>query len=230
MRILIVSLIITSGFFVTGTVRAQPAQLSAPATETPALPDLTPDVITKPGNGYQAPANPLNEGESVIAPSQEPWQKEKAKRKGGKTADEVFATLPTEIQSQILDETHSVHNQCTQYKIYAQLHNCECLGSRYFEERVFSPEQSKDTIVGAISGECTSVPGVAGYGFDQCIAAMRYVVHETHMSAFCNCFANTLAENYQRSPWPDFENLRALTSKSNATCLKKVPGAIIGLP
>lgn len=230
MRILIVSLMIAGGFFITGPAHAQPAQLSAPATDATALPDLSPDVIKKPEGGYQAPVNPLDEGESVIAPSQEPWQKEKAKRKGGKTADEVFATLPVEVQSQILDETNSVHNQCTQYKIYSQFHNCECLGSRYFEERVFSPDKSKDTLVAELAGECTSVPGVAGYGFDQCIAAMKYIVHQTHMSAFCNCFANTLAENYKDAPYPDFENLRGLTSKSNATCLKKVPGAIIGLP
>lgn len=234
MRVTLLSFLITI-FFVTGPVSAQPVMeeatpvLIAPQ-QAPTLPDLTPDQIVKPAPAYQPPAAALDDGQSTVFPSLEPLQPFSPKRSSKKTVDEIFATLPYEIQTMILDETKTVNSQCHHYDIYSQFHDCECLGSRYFEERVFSPEESRDTIVGRLSGECTSIPGVAGYGYDQCMSAMRFVLIPNRMEEYCTCFANQLAENYKMSPYPDFGNLRALNSRTNTYCLQRVRSAIKGLP
>lgn len=233
MRILILSLMIVTGLCGATAAYAQPALSETPATQQAApatLPDLSPDVIKKETPGYQAPSSVANEEKSVIVPSQEPWRKEKPKRQDGRSAEEVFATLPADIQKQILDEAEGVNRQCNQYNLYSQFHNCECLGTRYFEERVFNPEASKDTIVGEISGECASIAGVAGYGYDMCVTSMRKVLVQERLGAYCTCYANTLAEGYKQNPYPDFDNLRGLGQKANSVCIRKVPGAIVGMP
>lgn len=245
MRVIILSLMIAAGMTAAARAQEQPARLEVPALlgeaapapvaaapDTPSpvtLPDLSPDVLNAPVRTYEAPAGITPDTKSVISPAMEPWQKEKKKRWKGKTADEVFLTLPYDVQSQILDETYKVNAECNNYKIYSQFHNCECMGSHYFEERVFNPEISKDTLVGRISGECASIPGVAGYGYDQCLASMRFLLIKSRVGDYCTCFANTLAENYKISPSPDFSHLRALSSKTNTQCLAKFPASLKAL-
>lgn len=225
MRFLLLSLMTLMVLTLPGAVHAQTATGTTPPVT---LPDLTPDVIVK--QKYQQAARLRDEGRSVIAPSMEPWQKEQRAKDRGRKADEIFKQLPYQVQSQILDETYTVNNECHQYGLYAQFHDCDCLGSRYFEERVFNPEDSKDSIVGHIAGECASLPGVAGYGYDQCLSSMRYVLVAARTGDYCTCFANKLAENYKMSPNPDFDNLRALSSMTNTYCLQSVKSAFKQVP
>lgn len=236
MKLYILSAIFVCNFLASASVQAQPAVLearpllAAPESTEAALPDLSPTILT-PEDPTRQPATILpNEGESVISPSLEPWQKSRIRRFKGKTADEIFVTLPYEVQNLILNETYKVNADCNHYDIYSQFHDCECLGARYFEERVFTPESNKDTIVGHISGECTSVPGVAGYGYDQCISAMRYMLVPARIDDYCTCFANKFAENYQLNPYPDFGHLRALNSMTNTYCLRTVRSVVKNLP
>lgn len=234
MRFLLLSMMITAALLSAGIAQAQaPVMLENPeATPAPIimLPDITPDVIDRSTPAYQAPNLSAEEGQSIIAPSLEPWQKAPRKKYRGKNADDIFLTLPYDIQSLILDETYSVNAECHQYSTYAQFHDCECLGSRYFEERVFNPEDNKDSIVGRISGECASIGGVAGYGYDQCLSGMRYVLVAARTEDYCTCFANKLAENYVQSPSPDYDNLRALSSRTNTYCLQKVKSSVKPVP
>lgn len=221
MRVIVLSLMMAVGLMSAQHTWAQ----EQPAT----LPNLSPDILTAPVREYESPVGITPNTPSVIAPSMEPWQKSTKKRWKGKTADEIFMTLPYESQNQILDETYKVNAECNHYTIYSQFHNCECMGAEYFEERVFNPEISKDTLVGRISGECASIPGVAGYGYNQCLSSMRYILIKSRVEDYCTCFANKLAENYKISPGPDFGHLRALSARTNTYCLTKVPAAIKSL-
>ncbi len=242
MRVIILSLMIAAGLAT--AAQAQEARLEVPAllgeaapatapadTTLPVatLPDLSPDIISNDPAGFEPPTDITPESESVISPIMEPWQNAPRKRWKGKTADEIFMTLPVDVQNLILEETYKVNADCHNYAIYSQFHDCECMGSAFFEERVFDPEISKDTLVGKISGECASIPGVAGYGFSQCLASMRFILVKQRVDDFCTCFANTLAENYKTNPEPDFANLRALSTRANRTCLTNVPASIKSL-
>jgi len=243
MRVIILSLMIAAGLAAAAQAQeagrlevpallGKAAPVAAPADTTlpvATLPDLSPDIIGKDPAGFEAPAGITPESESVISPMMEPWQNAPRKRWKGKTADEIFLTLPYDVQNLILEETYKVNAECHNYSIYSQFHDCECMGSHFFEERVFNPEASKDTLVGKISGECASIPGVAGYGFNQCLASMRFILVKQRIDDFCTCFANALAENYKINPEPDFANLRALSTRANRTCLTDVPASIKSL-
>lgn len=199
-----------------------------PATTTEQtldVPDLTPDILDD-GPKEQVQTVPAKDDKSVIAPYMEPWQKREVRTFKGKSADEIFQSLPMESQDQILAESQKVFNECNHYKIYSQFHDCECLGSTYFEERVFTPEKSRDTIMGKIAGECTSEPGVAAYGHDKCLNSLSLALDSRHAEEFCKCYALTFAKHYKDNPYPDFQNLRALSSRTGSDCLKKVPNAM----
>ncbi|MCM2343102.1 MAG: hypothetical protein NDJ24_00915 [Alphaproteobacteria bacterium] len=200
------------------TLTAEPSVLDAP-------PDLNPTIVDDQPK-EQVQTAPAEDGKSVIAPYMEPWQKREKRTFKGKSADQIFQTLPVDSQNQILDESQKVFNECHHYKLYSQFHDCECLGSTYFEERVFSPEKSRDAIMGKIAGECTSEPGVAAYGHDQCLNSLSLILDSRHMDEFCKCYALTFAKNYKDSPYPDFQNLRAIGSRTNTACLKQVPNAV----
>lgn len=220
--------IVGLGITLAGPALAQPVQLeeTAPAT----LPDLTPDVINKSVPGYVAPESAADAGESSMVSPEPEWSN--PRRPDRKiNADEIFAQLPYDVQNQILNETQDVNRECNNYNIYSQFHDCECLAGEFFEERVFSPEDHKDAIVGRISSDCVSVPGAAGYGYDQCLSAMRYVLKTDHTSEFCKCFALEFAKNYELSPYPDFDNIRAINGRTSTYCLKQSSSSPVkGLP
>lgn len=197
-------------------------ETNAPATTT--LPDLTPDAVVAPTYGFTPPPSLQQDGKSTINPRLEPWQKERRPDRA-KQAEAIFAKLPYEVQNQILDETNYVHRQCGMYETYAQFHDCECLGSIYFEERVIDPESSRDAIVGRISGYCVSLPGAAAFGYDQCLAGMRFVLVPGHVEEYCHCYALQFGKTYQQSPYPDFDNLRAVGRATGSYCLQRVPQA-----
>lgn len=196
-----------------------PAPVAAPAT----LPDLTPDAVKAPTYGYTPPAS-IEDGKSTIDPRLEPWEKERRPERA-QEAEALFAKLPVNIQNQILDETHYVHRQCGIYQTYAQFHDCDCIGSIYFEERVLDPESSRDAIVGRISGYCVSLPGAAAFGYGQCASAMRYMLVPSRADEYCKCYAVQFGKNYQRNPSPDFDNIRALGKRTTSYCIQNVPHA-----
>lgn len=209
------------------TLDAQPAaELPMPGQAKTNVPNLTPDMLDNTPK-EQVQTLPAEDGQSIIAPYMEPWQKREPRKFKGKSADEIFKTLPVESQNQILDESQKVFNECHHYKLYSQFHDCECLGSTYFEERVFNPENSRDTIMGKIAGECTSEPGVAAYGHDKCMNSLSLILDSRHMDEFCKCYALTFAKHYKDNPDPDFRSLRAISSRTNTDCLKQVPNAVM---
>jgi len=196
------------------------------------LPDLTPNTVVKPTYGYVAPKETLSPGESTMVSPEPEWANKKRKERKV-SAEEIFAKLPLDVQDQILAETAEANANCNKYKTYAQFHNCECLATHFFEERVFSPEDHKDRIVGRISSECVSLPGAAGYGFSQCTVGMRYMLKPERSTEYCKCFANEFAKGYQLSPYPDYDNIRAVNRRTNSACLKKLStpsSPIVGLP
>lgn len=203
-----------------------PGDIAAPpdAASTPALPNLTPDIIEQHTYGFTPPADLPDRGQSTVNPRMEPWEKPRRPDRA-RQAEEIFAKLPYETQSQILDETYDVHRQCNVYQTYAQFHDCDCIGSVYFEERVFDPESSRDAIVGRVSSACVSLPGAAAFGYDQCVAGMRYVLVPARADDFCKCFALQFGKNYQQSPYPNFDNIRALSKRTNDYCIRSVPYA-----
>lgn len=203
---------------------AAPATPAAPPATLPStLPDLTPDKVTKDAPDYVPPALTM-EGKSTVDPRLEPWEKERRKSRA-QEAEKIFRQLPMESQNQILDETYYVHRQCGIYQTYAQFHDCDCVGSIYFEERIFDPESSRDAIVGRIAGYCVSLPGAAAFGYDQCLSGMRFVLMPDRVEEYCRCYALQFGKSYQNSPYPDFDNLRLLGKQTGSYCNRQVPSA-----
>ncbi len=200
-------------------------ETSAPAPAAPAAPrDLKPDAVVPPVYGFTPPANLAPEGKSTIDPRLEPWEKERRPDRA-QLAESIFAKLPYDVQNQILEETHYVHRQCGIYETYAQFHDCDCIGSIYFEERVLDPESARDAIVGRISGYCVSLPGAAAFGYGQCAAGMRYMLVPDRAEEYCKCYALQFGKNYQQSPQPDFDNIRAIGKRTSSYCIQNVPHA-----
>lgn len=197
------------------------AQTPAPAAPPATLPDLRPDAVTKPEYGYVPPTTKLEPGESSILSSEPQWAGRPRKSRATE-AEAVFQSLPVEVQNMILTETQTVNNECHLYSTYAQFHDCECLGSVFFEERVLTPEETKDQIVARVSGECVSVPGLAGYGYDQCMSTMIYVLKDNRIEEYCKCFALEFAKGYEQSPYPDFDNVRAINGRAHPICIGKL--------
>lgn len=205
-------------------------QTLAPTTATPAakpeagIPDLTPDNIQPRTYGLTPPVT-AQPGQSTISPRHEPWQKQDDRAQRAQQAQEIFPRLPYEVQNQILSETHEAHRQCNVYGTYAQFHDCDCVGSVYFDERVLDPESSKDAIIARIARYCVSMPGAAAYGYSQCHAGMRFVLVPQRAEDYCKCYAVEFGKNYERSPYPDFDNIRALGKRANSHCIRTVPNA-----
>ena len=235
---LLLALLLTMGMgpLLAATAHAQPAMLEAQPllsppettaqTPTPETisPNLTPDTITPRTYGFTAPTEDSS-GRSTISPRHEPWQKDDDRQKRAAQAQAIFAKLPAAVQDQILNEAQDAHRQCNLYGIYAQLHDCDCIGSVYFDERVLDPESAKDTIVGRIARQCVSLPGASAYGYAQCHSGMRFVLVPQRAEDFCKCYATEFGKNYQRSPYPDFDNIRAIGKRTNSHCIRTVPYA-----
>ncbi len=213
---------------------AAPDTLAAPTTTAPAtpqtddaqnnVPNLSPDDVKQHNYGFTAPTTAIP-GQSTISPRHEPWAKPDDRAERARQAQEIFPKLPGEIQNQILTETYEAHRQCNVYGTYAQFHDCDCVGSVFFDERVLDPESSKDAIIARIARHCVSLPGAAAYGYSQCHAGMRFVLVPQRADDYCKCYALEFGKNYQRSPYPDFDNIRALGKLTNSYCIRNVPQA-----
>lgn len=199
------------------------AQENSPS-QAPVLPDLAPDVLTDEPAEKETGSAPVNDGASTISPSFQPLLKGREPRKhNGKTAEEIFTTLPAAVQDQILQESQKVFTECNHYNLYSQFHDCECLGATYFEERVFVPETTKDVLMGKIAGECTSEPGVAAYAQQKCLSSIGLFFGGKNLDNFCRCYALSYAQHYKDNPVPDFRHLRNISSKADQDCMKKLP-------
>ncbi len=197
---------------------------AAPDTTKNNTPDLTPDDVQQRTYGFTAPTT-TTPGQSTISPRHEPWAKPDDRAERARKAQVIFPKLPTDIQNQILTETYEAHRQCNVYGTYAQFHDCDCVGSVFFDERVLDPESSKDAIIARIARHCVSLPGASAYGYSQCHAGMRFVLVPQRADDYCKCYALEFGKNYQRSPYPDFDNLRALGKRTNTYCIRNVPQA-----
>lgn len=197
-----------------------------PSTKPPAsaTPNLTPDTIKPHSYGFTPPSG-TPEGQSTVSPRHEPWEKKDNRAERAELAQKVFHKLPADIQDRILAETYEAHHKCTIYETYAQFHDCDCVGSVFFDERVLDPESSKDVILSNVARHCVFVPGVAAYGYSQCHAGMRFVLVPQRADDYCKCYAEEFGKNYQRSPYPDFDNIRAIGKLANNHCIRAVPYA-----
>lgn len=195
-----------------------PAPLESAAAEDAVLPDIVPTPVEKRSGGMEMPI--LDDKDSVIKPIDGSIQPPVEKPRLQRSADEIFRMLPTIVQADILNESYSVHVECSRYTIYSQLHDCDCVGSRFFEERVFHPEKTKETMVHELSGECASEAGAAGYGYEKCLNVMRLAILPARLEEYCTCYGNKLGESYLNSPSADYGNLRYLGDKTNAYCMK----------
>lgn len=208
------------------TLQAPSDILNSPAS----LPDLTPETID-PYAEKPMDMPTFEDDQSTIAPNAatpalEPWQQEKRKTYNGQTADDIFWTLPKDVQDQILAETYDVHNQCKKYELYMKFHDCDCLGSRFFDERVFTPEATRDQISNKITSDCVSTASIAGYAYEECVSRSIRMLNVDKLDEFCTCYSNMYADEYKLSPYPDYTNLRQVGIRSNRACFKKVPGAL----
>jgi|JI10StandDraft_1071094.scaffolds.fasta_scaffold21785_5 hypothetical protein len=201
---------------------AAAAQDSAHDANT--LPDLSPTPNQR-REGMEMPEMP--DSSSVIKPADPAWHQPEEKPTRQHSAEKIFNQLPPEVQKQILDESHKVNQECKGYELYAQLHDCDCMGTRYFEERVFNPEIYPETLKHKLASECTNDAGVAGYANDQCMDTMVITIRPDKLEEYCKCYALQMAERYKNNPSADYGYLRALGSGSHTYCMKSLKTPII---
>lgn len=194
------------------------------AHDADTLPDLSPTPNQR-REGMEMPALP--EENSVMRSADPAWHQPEEKPKREHSAEKVFRQLPPDVQKQILDESHKVNQECKGYELYAQLHDCDCMGTRYFEERVFNPEIYPETLKNKLASECTNDAGVAGYAYDQCEATMVITIQPDKLEEYCKCYALQMAESYKNSPSADYGYLRAIGSSANSYCMKTMKTPII---
>lgn len=243
MKYSLLSLVLVTGLSLAQVSHAQenaaPARLDpAPTTTTVAAPDTAPgatsntntlpDLAPTPNQRRQGMEMPeLPDSSSVMKSADPAWRQPEEKPTRQHSAEKIFNQLPPEVQKQILDESHKVNQECKGYELYAQLHDCDCMGTRYFEERVFNPEKYPETLKHELASECTNDAGVAGYANDQCMNTMVITIRPDKLEEYCKCYALQMAESYKNNPSADYGYLRALGSSSHSYCMKSMKTPII---
>lgn len=135
-------------------------------------------------------------------------------------AKEIYENLPEVDKMRLIDETQEVFDYCDRKDLFSSFHDCSCVASNFFEERILAkPDPSLNIIAIAdqVSSGCVNVPGVAGYAYDKCYASYTPVMKYGH-EEFCTCYANEYARLYEKDPRAYVPNMAGIGANAIATC------------
>lgn len=107
----------------------------------------------------------------------------------------------SDIPDEALADMQNFHEECLVHYDLSAHYDCDCLSSRYLEERIKAgPNQSRQQIMLDISGECLDIARAAGRGYERCQSsgALNY---NGGMSPeeYCECAGRNYAILLQRS-------------------------------
>lgn len=107
----------------------------------------------------------------------------------------------SDIPDEALADMQDFHKECEAHYDLSAHYDCECLSSRYLEERIKAgPNESRQQLTMKLSGECFNIPGAAGRGFDRCQASGS-LNYNGGMSPteYCECVGRNYAILVQRT-------------------------------
>ena len=138
-------------------------------------------------------------------------------------ADEVYAQLPPDIQKMLIEETDFVHTYCQGQDMFASFHDCECVAAKFLDRRVLDYDPGLDpvTIADRVADQCPNAPGVAGYGYNQCVGLYGWQM-PVGLESFCTCYGNSFSELYMKDPRSVIPNITGIGSASLLRCSEKI--------
>lgn len=121
------------------------------------------------------------------------------------TEEETKNALPFENYSDIPDEAladmQDFHAMCQKDLSLNSHLDCDCLSSRYLEERVKAgPELPRQQILLNLSNECFNVAGAAGHGFTKCTQNGTPAYPGMSADEYCECVGRNYAIQLQNTP------------------------------
>lgn len=132
------------------------------------------------------------------------------------SAAEIFEQLPPEIQEELKAEADTVFRQCEQRTYYARLHDCGCIAISFLDQRILQgPNATNFNLWQEIGPECINVAGMAGDSYESC--TKRFFNQEKY-NEFCECYANTMADKYKKSPIDNSYHLSNLSASAYTEC------------
>jgi hypothetical protein len=141
---------------------------------------------------------------------------------------QVFSSLSPDLQNQLLDESQSVHDECSKKLDYPYFHDCQCIASTFLEARLKrGPDVNRYSILNDIGSKCVNKPGIAGHSYDECINRLSFLAPQTRqltdkeIEPFCRCFARTMALRYAAAPNPNYDYIANMHSNVLNECYNK---------
>ncbi len=112
-----------------------------------------------------------------------------------KTRELPFETY-TDIPQAVLDEAEEFYEVCQKSYAYQPHYNCECLSTRFVDERIrLGPDTSQSQVISTIRSECIDAAASSGFAYDQCMmtGSLTYTGGEMTPEEYCECVGNNYA-------------------------------------
>lgn len=124
----------------------------------------------------------------------------------------------SEIPPEYLEEMNVIYQDCAGNGIFSTYYDCKCQAMLYLEERIAAgPERHRSHIMQKINRECANTAGIAGYSHGVCTEAMMLRNFRGY-EELCECFANTVANEYARRPALTSRNVISLQRDAYISC------------
>ena len=158
----------------------------------------------------------------MAAPASAQFYADEEKKSRSEEAFAIYNQLPPEDQKRLMEETTKVEATCLSKGLFSSFHDCTCVATRFFEERIFKPELNYSIIQLAdiYAEECPNLPGVAGHAFKQCkgtyATALSYNLEE-----FCTCYANEYAQIFSKDARAFIPHMAKVGARAMIACDKQ---------
>lgn len=171
-----------------GAARAQESAGTAPRTSGTIKPDIEKQADAAPGQS----AMPVAPG----TPKKDRYQP---------TPDltHVFASLPPDMQEELLAEMDNAHRICAGSVSYRIYHDCDCIAVKFLDRRLMKgPEFGFSNLMYEVSRECVNEVEIAGNEFQRCLMRMQQYgdKYKEKSLAMCECVGNEYAKAYAAVP------------------------------
>jgi hypothetical protein len=123
-----------------------------------------------------------------------------------------------DIPEEYLEEMNQVYLDCANNSVFSTYFDCRCQAMRFLEERIrLGPRIARNAIMTRVNTECVNKAGIAGYSYDVC-TEMVILRNYTGYRKMCECFANTVAEEYAARPYLKSRNVISIQRDAYITC------------
>lgn len=127
----------------------------------------------------------------------------------------------SEVTDKQLEETFAVFEDCNADVRKKNKVDCECLASKFLEERIKQgPVSSRGSIEAELTDKCRNVVEQTGFEYSKCMMHPFVMKVDIEPKDFCECYARRWADLYQNYKGPmTVEVQMAIAAKSRSYCL-----------